>query len=200
MDFRLSGVRPVEIGGEPACCGFLAFWLADLDERACCAFGFFVAGGRSCAGVKDLHRAGGCADGQLPEICIEGDLGPAVGLPVVEICERDSRQRKHFLEADRLGANLNLIRTVALRFSPLVFHWNHPSVVMEFDDVALAAEPVSHRGYGNPANSPDIAARFRRPLVRTLVEYASLGSQAVLAPLSFEVDERKLPLAEEGML
>lgn len=189
-----------ELSCKPARRGFPASGLADFNERAGGALGFFVEGWWGDAGIEDFAGAGSYAKGQLAEPLIERDLCPAVGLAVEEEAERDLRKGKHLLQTNRLGAKLNLVRAVAFGFSPLVFHRDDPPVAVELDDIALPGEAERGRGDGNSTHRPDVATGFSRSLVRALVQNPSLRRLAVLAPLAVEVDQRKLPLAEEGML
>jgi len=80
------------------------------------------------------------AECQSTEFIIKGHLGSSVRFSVIKETD-DEGNIEHFLQAQALGTELDLICSVRFRFSPFVFDGNHSAVPVELNHITLTAEP-----------------------------------------------------------
>ncbi len=112
---------------------------------------------------------------------------------------------EHLLEAHGLRAELNVVREASGTPSSLVLDGKGPRRgpvlgARVLDDVRVSeqAEPLGAQRNAAKSRDPVPASPFAS--VRSLMERAPFGREAVLRPEALDVDERALPLAEEEVL
>jgi len=136
---------------------------------------------------------------RIAQCSIEDDLRPPLPFPVEEKPLSDVRI-EHFLQAKRLGAQLDTIGIVRLWFPAFVFHRDDPPVAVELDDIALSGELQTLTQDRKSPRDPHSRPRFIGSIVSPLVQDGTLHGEAVLRPNLLQVDERALALAEEEVL
>jgi hypothetical protein len=110
---------------------------------------------------------------------------------------------KHFLETQRLGAELHLIGAMGLRPAALVLDRIGPPALAfasQLDHVGDAGDAERGRADRHALHDPALAAARLPRLVAPLVQNAPLGGQQVLGPQALDVDQRALPRAEQIVL
>lgn len=100
---------------------------------------------------------------------------------------------ENFFQAEGLGAELDFVSAVGLRFTAFVFDGDDASVLMNFDDVADAGEAVCCRSDGQASCDAYAGAGFAFTGVGTLVEDAAFGGGPILRPDPLHMDECTLP-------
>ena len=76
----------------------------------------------------------------LPQSIIEGDLTAAVGLKRIN-CTLPDRNAQHLLQAECLGAKLNVIMEALSARPVLVFHRNDAPIGVELHNIPFALQP-----------------------------------------------------------
>lgn len=104
------------------------------------------------------------------------------------------------LQADGLGAELNLVRPVRLGAAPLVFYRHHPSVGMDLDHIANASQAVGIRPDREAARNAHPRPALAHTGVGFLVQGLALGGGEILRPLTLDMNERTLSRAIEIVL
>lgn len=106
---------------------------------------------------------------------------------------------EQLFEAKRLRTELNFVAAVALRFAAFVLdrEWLAST---KLDHVSLSDETQPQAAQRKPARNAHLATRLGARGMRRFVQQAAFGSQPVLFPLLFEMDQRPLPFAEHQML
>lgn len=127
------------------------------------------------------------------------DLGAAAFFTVVEVAGGDGGM-EHFLQAHRLGAELDLIGTVAFGFAAFVFHGSNRAVGMKLDDIALAADAETHRADAEIARDAHTVADFRWTVVSAFMKGTALSGEFVFSPHLFQMDEGALARTEKPVL
>jgi hypothetical protein len=152
---------------------------------------------------------------RLPsESCIEAHIKPVVSCAIEERAFRDVNA-KHFLQAYRLGANLNLIATVPLWPAAFVLNRKRtpqsPDIdklnaafvrPMKFHNIGDSRQPKPQRPERKSARNPDIPARFGpvASLMHLAMQVLALNRKRIVRPHIFNMDQRTLPLAEYKVL
>ena len=75
----------------------------------------------------------------------------------------------------------------------LILDGNEGAVLMDFNDIANAAQAVGIRPDGEAAGNAHTRAALAESGVRLLVERVAFGSRVVLRPESLNMNERALP-------
>jgi hypothetical protein len=71
---------------------------------------------------------------------------------------------------------------------------------MELHRVRLAAQPQAEIAQRKPAGDPQIAPGLPYPAVHPLMEMLPFHRERIFRPHPFEMDQRRLPLAEKQVL
>jgi hypothetical protein len=140
--------------------------------------------------------------GQPAQAGVERHHHAASGFPV-EQRALGHRPRGHFLQAQRLGAKLHLIGAVLLRLAALEFDGVGGLAAVataELHQVGDAHEIEPSTGERQCGDAAYAALFARSSLVRPLMQHVPLGGETVLGPHAFEVNERCLAQAINGVL
>jgi hypothetical protein len=146
---------------------------------------------------------------------MEGHLVAVPGLAVEQGPTRDLHSQ-HLLQADRLSAELHLIRPVPLGRAALVFDRKGPPPprpvpyprtnrrsllrAMKLDHIGPSAHAEGEASKGHVTTSPNLDARFGLPGDNLVVEVLALDGPHVVEPDLLEMDEGCLALAEDEVL
>jgi hypothetical protein len=149
-------------------------------------------------------EAAGCAFRSLAQLRGELDLDPAVAFSIEEHPSRNPRAQ-HFLQAQRLGAELDLVGEQVLDPASLVFHRHGSpprliSIGMELDDVRPADQAQSVGTKRHRSRHPHSPAKIGAGQVGSLVEEAPSHGRCVVHPEALEDDQHRLPLAIHEVL
>lgn len=138
-----------------------------------------------------------------PQGLVEDDVEAVPGLTIEER-SRGDRNGEHLLQADRLGAELDLVAVVRLGLPPLVLDGERlPGAVglaVEFDNIGLSDQPQAERPERHPVVNPDMAPGFPAFVMHMLVHDPAFGGAPALGPYLLNVDERALALTEHHVL
>lgn len=175
---------------------------AEFEKRARAAFGAELGGRCPAAGDEGVGGGGGPV-GLRAESGIEGNVVAALD-GAVEDRAGGNRLAKHFLQAERLGAELNGVGGLVFGAAALVLDGERlPGAVglaVELDDVGHAVEAECGGLQRQGAYDAQVAAALAAGFMGFVVEHAALGGEAIFGPLAFDVDERALARAEREVL
>ena len=130
----------------------------------------------------------------------KGDRVASAGLAVKQGAFRHLAA-EHLLQADRLGAELNLVGAMCLGFAAFVLDREGARrTAGEFDDVGDTRDAERQRAQRQPAHDPHPRPALWPARIDPLMQDAALGGGAVLRPQAFDMDQGALPRAEQLML
>jgi hypothetical protein len=122
----------------------------------------------------------------------------------VEERPRQDRHGEHLLQADRLGAELDLVAVVRLGLPPLVLYGEREPVTvrpaMELRDVGLSNQPQAQRPKRHAVIDQDITPGLPTFLVHVLVHNPAFGGAPAFRPRLLNVDQGALALTERVVL
>jgi len=107
---------------------------------------------------------------------------------------------EHFLEAHRLGTELNFISIVGLWAAALVLDWVRRAAWVELHHICNTEQAQSLRTQLQSPLVPNGSPYRLSGLVNTLMQQSPLNSSAILSPQSLKVDQSTLPFAELQVL
>ena len=175
---------------------------AEFEKRARAALGAKL--GWRCPAARDEGMSGGGSPvGRRTESGIEGNVVAALD-GAVEDRASGNRLAEHFLQAERLGAELNGVGGLVFGAATFVLDGEGlPRAVglaVKLDDVGHAVEVECGGLQRQGAHDAQVAAALAAGFVGLVVEHAALGGEAVLGPLALDVNERALARAEREVL
>lgn len=147
-------------------------------------------------------------DCELSKTRVDGHLGATPFLSVEDVSHLYVCM-KHLFEAECLGADLNLISPVLLRFAAFVFQGDDladvcrleaSAVEMGFDDVADTREVEAFGADGERAEDADTRASLIGPFIGLFVQNLTFGGEPVFGPDLLIVDQGTLLRAEQVVL
>jgi hypothetical protein len=110
----------------------------------------------------------------------------------------------HLLQAESLGAKLNLIAVIRFGFAPFVLHREGlPATAgqwMELYHIGHPHQPEALGAQRQPTLDQHPGPGFYPLFMHPLVEDPAFGSQAIIGPNLFKMNQGALPLAENKML
>jgi hypothetical protein len=159
-------------------------------------------------------QTSGCAPRLRAEGLIESNIKP-VFLGAVKERSLWNYDLEHLLQAQCLGANLDLVAAIALRPPALVLdRKRHPKArgsrqpdsafadSVELDDISFPRQAEPQGPQQQPACDPNIAPRFgaRPGFVDAIVQVLPLDRERIVRPQSLDMDQGTLPFAEQQVL
>ena len=172
-----------------------------MSEQVSQRFGLVDRRRRAAGGEQSPGGRGDLA-GERAQLVVERDrLAPA--RLAVEQGALGHGCGKHLLEAERLGAELDLVRAVRFRPAALVLDRIGPPAFSrpgQLDHVGDPGDAERARADRHALDDAALAAARLPGLVALLVQDAPLGGQHILGPQPLDVDQRALPRAEQIVL
>ena len=149
-------------------------------------------------------RPAGRLLGFPPQSLVEDDVEAVPGLAVEERPRRD-RYGEHLLQADRLGAELDLVAVVRLWFPPLVLDGKgKPDItvrlMVKFDHIGNSHNAQVQGTDEDASAYAYIASRLLSKLMDPFVKNSPFHSQAVFIPHLFDKHQGALPGTKNHVL